>query len=80
MHKASVQLQHLLVKIWFFDIIDALYGPSRGVYSGHRIDYGLAVSGRFEMGLWVLIVFYIIVNHFLSPVKLNSIAIVSGLF
>ena len=35
-----------------------------GIHSGYRVDFGLSVSGRSEIGFCVHIVFYIIVNHF----------------
>lgn len=46
---------------------------SRGVHSGHRVDYGLCVSDWFKVGFCLHIGFYIIVNLFLSRVKSGSV-------
>ena len=46
---------------------------SFSLYSNYRVDFGLGVLDRFEIIFYVHIVFYIIVNYFLSRVKLNSI-------
>ena len=50
-----------------------LYAANRGVHSGHRVDFGSGVSGRFKIEFCVHISFYIIVTPFLSWVKSSSI-------
>ena len=45
----------------------------KGVYSGYWVDFGLGILDWFEIGFCVCIVFYMIINHFLSRVKSDSI-------
>lgn len=45
----------------------------KGVHSGHWVDFGSGVSGRFKIGFCVHIGFYIIIDPFLSRVKSNSV-------
>ena len=45
----------------------------RGVYSDYRVNFKLVVSSRFKDGSCVHVAFYIIINLFLSRVKLGSI-------
>jgi hypothetical protein len=51
----------------------------RGVHSGHRVDFKSGISGRFKIGFYVHIGFYIIVDPFLSRVKSDSV-IKSGVY
>lgn len=45
-----------------------VYNVSRGVYSGHQIDFGLDVLGRFEIGFWVHIYCFLLsCKLFLKP-------------
>ena len=45
----------------------------RGVHSDHRVDFELSVSGRFEISFMSILFFHIIVNHFLSRLKLDLV-------
>ena len=58
----------------FFLVLGYLFGhlPCRVVHSTHQVDLGLGVLGRFEIGLCVHIVLYIIINYFWSRVRLDS--------
>ena len=37
---------------------------NKGVYLGYRVDFGLRISGRFKIGSYICIDFYIILNSF----------------
>ena len=54
----------------------------RGVHSGHRIDFGSRVSGRFKIGFFVYIDFYMILKFILKSVRLQNRVNIepSGLF
>ena len=57
----------------FSNAVSILSAMVRGVHLGHRISFELDVSGRFEIGFCIYIVFNIIANHFWSWVKSDSV-------